>query len=144
MKKFTILLFVVFNFVFAFDAQTTLKVYTKILTSIFPQQNTIKVYIPNKEFAKVLNSSDIINVVDNINEASIAIVTTIKELQEVKAKKTDKIVFATKEGLLNEGASVIGAFYWKKGRSQLVFIKSRLKKYHIKLPNVYDKFIIEL
>lgn len=38
---------------------------------------------------------------------------------------------------------IVGAFYWRKGRSQLLFIGKRLKNHDITLSSSYRKFIIE-
>jgi hypothetical protein len=128
---------------FALDRDTTLKIYTKILTSLFPSQKQIAVYVPNKEYNEILRYSSKLKVTDDISKASIAIVTNEQELKNVKALNKDIEIFTTNEKIVFLDDSVIGAFYWKKGRSQLLFVKNRLERYHIKLSNEYNKFIIE-
>jgi hypothetical protein len=128
---------------FALDRDTTLKIYTKILTSLFPSQKQIAVYVPNKEYNEILRHSSKLKVTDDISKASIAIVTNEQELKNVKALNKDIEIFTINEKLVFLDDSVIGAFYWKKGRSQLLFVKNRLERYHIKLSNEYNKFIIE-
>ena len=129
---------------FALDKESTLKIYTKIFSSIFPTKTQIDVYVQNRKYCDILKSSKKLNIVDDIQKASIAIVTNLKELQSVKKLNKDIEIFATNEKLLFQDQSIVGAFYWKKGRSQLLFIKKRLDRYHIKLSDEYDKFIIEL
>jgi hypothetical protein len=138
------ILILAYTQMFALDKESTLKIYTKILSSIFPTKKQINVYVPNREYYDILKSSNKLNVVDDIKKASIAIVTNLKELQSVKKLNKDIEIFATNEKLLFQDQSIVGAFYWKKGRSQLLFIKNRLDRYHIKLSDEYDKFIIEL
>jgi hypothetical protein len=128
----------------AIDRDTTVKIYTKILTSLFPSQKQITVYVPNKEYNDILKYSTKLKVVNNITKASIAIVTNTKELKQVKKLKKNIIIFTNNEKILFLDNEVIGAFYWKKGRSQLLFVKDRLDKYHIKLSSEYNKFIIKL
>ena len=128
---------------FAIDKNSTLKIYNKVLTSIFKQQVPI-IYITNREYRDILRYSNKIKISDNPNKAILAIVTTKDEIDKIKHINPNIIIFATKEKLLFDNQSVIGAFYWKKGRSQLIFIKDRLDRYHIQLPDEYNQFIIEL
>ena len=146
MKKIIIVFVLLFHNLFAFDKDTTLKVYNKIFTSIFPQKDVINIYVLNQQYIDLFKNSHKFKIVYNIKKASVAIVTSQKELEEIQKIKTKNsiIIFATQEKLLFDNKLTIGAFYWKKGRSQLLFVKDRLDKYHIKLPNEYDKFIIEL
>ena len=144
MKKFLIILGFILSNLYAFDNITTIKVYNKIITSIFPKKETINIYVLNKKYIDLFEISTKIHVVSDIKKASIALVTNENELYKIRKLNKKIMIFATKEKLIFVDELIIGAFYWKKGRSQLLFIKDRLNKYHIKLPNEYDKFIIEL
>jgi len=55
-----------------------------------------------------------------------------------------KILFSSrrKDILLRENC--VGAFYWKKGRPNILFIRERLRKKGIKLPPEYNRFIESL
>jgi len=55
-----------------------------------------------------------------------------------------KILFSSrkKDILLRENC--VGAFYWKKGRPNILFIRERLRKKKIKLPPEYNRFIESL
>ena len=143
MKKIIIIFVLLFYNLFAIDKNSTLKIYNKVLTSIFKQQVPI-IYITNREYRDILRYSNKIKISDNPNKAILAIVTTKDEIDKIKHINPNIIIFATKEKLLFDNQSVIGAFYWKKGRSQLIFIKDRLDRYHIQLPDEYNQFIIEL
>ena len=143
MKKIIIIWILLFSCLFSLEKDSTMKVYNKILTSLFVKQKPI-VYIANKEYKNILKHSDEIIVSDNPKIASIAIVSNKKEVDHIKQVNKNIILFVTQESLLFYDTSVIGAFYWKKGRSQLIFIKDRLDRYHIQLPDEYNQFIIEL
>jgi len=143
LKKIIIIFVLLFYNLFAIDKNSTLKIYNKVLTSIFKQQVPI-IYITNREYRDILRYSNKIKISDNPNKAILAIVTTKDEIDKIKHINPNIIIFATKEKLLFDNQSVIGAFYWKKGRSQLIFIKDRLDRYHIQLPDEYNQFIIEL
>jgi len=143
LKKVIIVLILMFNYLFALDRDSTIKIYNKIITSIFVTKKPL-VYVANKEYHDILKFSKKITIVNRAEKASIAIVTTKEELDNLKKINPNIMIFVTKENLLFYDTSVIGAFYWKKGRSQLIFIKNRLERYHIHLPKEYNQFIIEL
>ncbi|MEO1953887.1 MAG: hypothetical protein ABGW74_04210 [Campylobacterales bacterium] len=143
MKKIIVVFIFIFNNLLALDKDSTLKIYNNIITSIVLKQKPT-IYVVNKEYRSILKISKDIIVVSSPQKASIALVTNEDELINVKKSNPNLIIFATKESLLFKDSSVVGAFYWKKGRSQLIFIKDRLAKYHIKLPKNYNNFIIEL
>lgn len=144
MKKIIIVFIFIINHIVALDKDSTIKIYNDIMKSIFVKYNHIYVYVPNKEYHQILKLSKVISIVDDINKASIAVVTDKLDLKHIKKNNPNMMLFVTKEKLLFEDKTIIGAFYWKKGRSQLIFIKDRLDKYHIKLPTEYNQFIIEL
>jgi len=59
----------------------------------------------------------------------------------VDSKCKDKIIFVLDYTLLRKHTNAVGAFYWKKGRPNIVFIRPRLEQYKIKLSKSYDKYI---
>lgn len=50
------------------------------------------------------------------------------------------LLLVTSYGFLKEYTSAIGAFYWKKGRPTIIFIKERLDKKGIVLPKRLHKY----
>ena len=53
------------------------------------------------------------------------------------------IIFVTNYHFLKISDEIVGAFYWRKGRSQLLFIKKRLQQHDITLPKEYQSFMID-
>jgi len=143
LKKVLIVLILVFSHIYALDKDSTIKIYDEIIHSILHTQKPF-VYVANKAYRDILKFSTNIVVSLDISKVTMAIVTTKRDINNIKKINQNIIFFATKEGLLFEDDTVVGAFYWKKGRSQLIFIKQRLDKYNIKLPKEYKKFIIKL
>lgn len=82
--------------------------------------------------------SDIILVTDRSTLFKI-----MRERQWDDKKDEKPILFVTDYRLLEFSFDIVGAFYWKKGRSQLLFIKNRLDAYNITLPNEYKNFIVD-
>jgi len=67
----------------------------------------------------------------------------LNHLKYVSPGDKQPILFATDYHILKASKDVIGAFYWKKGRSQLLFVRKRLKAHGIILSNEYQQYIID-
>ena len=101
--------------------------YTEIYLDA-PQYNSIKKYVKKFKFTNDCLSADII-FVDRIENLP-------PECQD------DKKIFVTKYSEYRKHRSkVVGAFFWQKGRPNIIFNKERLEYFGIKLPAKYDKYI---
>lgn len=149
MRKILILLILFYGHLYALDRDSTLKIYHKLFFSLSPKAE-ISVYVKDNEYRKIFLTSKRLHLVEDPKEADIVLITNEKTLDQVlaqeKISKTDKktILFVTDYHLLARYNEVVGAFYWRKGRSQLLFVKSRLDKYHISLPDEYQRFIVDV
>ena len=116
--------------------QYELKIYKTLLNNIFSKNQLIKVWSDSVEKKKILSHLHKIKIVDNINDADILIVENQKNLPP------NKIIFATNYLILkNYKKEAIGGFYWKKGRPNILFLKSNLVHHHIHLPASFNDFI---
>ena len=78
-------------------------------------------------------------IVSSCEKAEIVFVAgELGELPEDCRKKT---LFSTKREHLFRWYNCVGAFYWKKGRPNLLLIEERLRDMNIELPRDYRKFI---
>ena len=146
MKKILAFLILSYGHLYALDKESTLKIYQQIFSSMLPKQE-IRVYTKDRELLEIFKGSKKIIPVKNPEESDIMIVGnsyTYEKIHNLIAdQKKDVIIFATDYHLLKEYPYIVGALYWKKGRSQLLFLKPRLEKYHITLPDEYQPFIVE-
>ena len=149
MKKILILLILVYGQLFALEKESTLKIYNQIFSSLVSKP-VISVYTADKEYKDVFSQSDKIRLVDEASVADIVLITNrptlfkiIKERQWMQQTDDKPILFVTDYRLLKYSLDIVGAFYWRKGRSQLLFIKDRLNQYHISLPQEYQAFMID-
>ncbi len=128
----------------AWDKESTVKIYHHLFHAI-SQKEVIKVYTRDKEYRDAFDSSKLIQLVDTPAKADVILICCDKEMKKLidVSKSQDVNLFATSYKLLKQYPQIIGAFYWKKGRSQLLFVKERLKKRNIKLPQEYQKFVVE-
>ncbi|ACO04327.1 MAG TPA: hypothetical protein DEP48_06620 [Persephonella sp.] len=131
---------VLFNFSIGIEREKELevKILEKISTDIVGK-DYIKVYLIGYPRDKVLKYGRRLLITHSCYSADIIIA---KEKKKIPCK--GKIILTTNYYLLLEYPDAIGAFYWKKGRPHIVFLKERLEEKGITLPYEYEKFIIEL
>ena len=134
---------------YALERESTLKMYHGIFAAL-SSKTPIHVSTTDKEYRDVFLHSKQIVLADTLEVSDIALVTeerTLKNILYVKStnRALDKkpVIFVTNYHLLKISNEIVGAFYWRKGRSQLLFIKNRLKLYNITLPKAYQSFMVD-
>jgi len=148
LKKILVLLIILYGHLYALEKQSTLKIYHQIFSSML-QKEKIKVYTKDKELLEIFRQSKKIIPVMNPEESDIIVVCNKYAYEQIyddvvaRKNRKDLIIFATDYHLLKEYPYIVGALYWKKGRSQLLFLKPRLEQYHITLPDEYKPFIVD-
>ena len=133
----------------ALDTESTLKIYQGIFHAL-SSKTPINVYTNDKEYRDVFLHSKKIVLSNTLEASDIALVTDERTLKNILYTKNsnrnfDKkpIIFVTNYHFLKISKEIVGAFYWRKGRSQLLFIKNRLKQHNITLPKEYQSFMID-
>lgn len=149
MRKVCLLLILIYGQVFALEKESTLKMYDSIF-SAFSLNGSVKVYTNDKEYREVFGDSKRIILSNKLEESDIALITDEQTLQSVlyrlrvhKNMRRKPVLFVTNYQFLKMSDDILGAFYWRKGRSQLLFIKKRLQQHNITLPQEYQNFIID-
>ena len=119
------------------DIKLHAKMMDKLATDIINKEQ-ISIYDPTygRSYVTYLNRS---NTVNTCSDSDIAIVSSPAQIQGCK----NQIILVTKYTLLNTIPDAVGAFYWQKGRPNLVFIRSRLIEKRVKLASEYTKLIDE-
>ena len=149
MRKIFILLILLYGHLYALERESTLKMYHQIFSALVSKP-IINVYTNDKEYKDVFVYSKRISLSEKPEESDIVLITDEFTLHSVLRKNrieqsTNKkpILFVTNYRFLKRSTDIIGAFYWRKGRSQLLFIKNRLDKYGIVLPPEYKDFSVD-
>lgn len=149
MKKILVLLILICGQLFALDRDSTLKFYHYLFDAFSPSKQ-ISVYTNSDEYTRVFSSSKKITLVSKPQSADLLLMTNEKALRKVLRKRKfsqeidpGTILFVTDYRLLKISEEIVGAFYWKKGRSQLLFIKPRLEAKNITLPHDFKRFIVD-
>jgi len=132
MKIFITLLFIITN-ALSNNKAYELKLYEKVLSSIFIDYNKINIYTSDN-IKSTLKKSKKFKIVDNCKNAIILVG------KEFGKECIDKPLFATSYNEYKTHKNVIGAFYWRKGRPQLKLKLNNLNKFNLELPEELRKF----
>lgn len=130
--------------IYALDTQSTLKIYHQIFQALTDKEK-INVYTVDKDLQEVFEKSKIIVLVNQIEKSDIVVFSNESVYLKIKNKllSNKSILFTTNYPLLRKSDDIVGAFYWKKGRAQLLFVKKHLVKNGIKLPVKYSPYIVD-
>jgi len=131
MKKFILLIYLAVT-VFANNKEYELKLYEKVLGSIF-EEEIINIY-SDEQLKDILLKSKKFLIVDSCKKATVLIGN------DFKTKCDNLPCFATSYKMFKKEENVIGAFYWRKGRPQLKLKTNVLNKFALNLPENLKKY----
>ncbi|ADN08974.1 hypothetical protein [Sulfurimonas autotrophica] len=135
MKLLLVIILFIGTILSADDLQVESAIYNKIISAVTKKEKP-KVYI-YKHCKSLEKYPGNIKLVSNCKDADIVIVTTLKDIPKVCYGKN---MFGTKYSHL-KNPNVLGAFFWQKGRPNILFYKYRLDQNHIKLDKSFNKYI---
>ena len=142
MKKIFIILLLIFGISYAGNNNKEIKFEAKLIDSIAKilfKKEKLYVYFYGNDALKISKYSKVLIQTKNIKIADF-ILASEKINSEHKFKSIKKPIIGMKYFLLKD-ENVIGAIFWHKGRPNIVFIKSRLKKFNINPPKSLRKYI---
>lgn len=137
MLKFFSLFLVLYSLLNASEEETATKIIQNLI-EVIDKQNA-KVWI-NSYDMKLIGAEGLkkFNLVKSCKEAKVLILSTVvvvpKECQ-------NKPILVLDYDLLTRYNNAVSAFFWKKGRPNIVFISDRVKKFSISLPPSYSKYV---
>jgi len=132
--KILLLLFLSIS-IFADNASLASNIINTIAANITNKKNP-KIFIYKKPLPYEIDTK-VLNLVSNCDDADIILVKSTIDLSKSCSKK---FIFGTRYSSL-EYIDVIGAFFWQKGRPNILFYKSRLNEKHILLDDSFSKYI---
>jgi len=123
-----LIIFIQISLIFASDYE--LKLYEKVFSSLF-HKNHINLYVDKNQ--NMFKHSNIIKLT-NCKNADILLIYNLKNIK----CKTKPLFTTSYVDYINSNS--IGAFYWRKGRPQLVLKKEMIKKYNLFLDKSLQKY----
>lgn len=132
MKK--LLFLVTFLPIVLFSASSEAKILRLIFTELYDAE--LIIYSNEKEKLKTLAEAEL-KTTSQCSEATFLYSSTyIYSCKDIP-------LFTSSYKTLRENSNAIGAFYWRKGRPNIIFIKTRLKKFNLELPEKLKKYEVD-
>lgn len=104
-------------------------------------KNDIKLFIPEISISEKEIYSKFFILSNSCDDANFVFIKKSIDINSLCKEDTNKIFFTNNyQKLLNDN-KYLGAFFWNKSRPNITFIKNRLEKQKIELPNSYAKFV---
>lgn len=116
-----------------------IKILEKIITEISIDKE-MKVWSDNKNILRTLKDHNKVKTTDNCAEATIIILQEQNNLINACSKRA---IFVLNYKLLSNIPQSFGALFWKKGRPNIVIIKSRIKAQSIQVSNDLKPYLEE-
>ncbi len=137
LRQVTIFLLICFSVAFSEEAVKKIEsmIISRISSVVTGKQYRIKTYATDNmkyifKYSKILIPSY------ECDKADIVIAG-----EQLKNKDCEKkVMIVTKYYLLRNYKNAVAAFYWYKGRPNILFIKERLERFGINLPEKYKKY----
>jgi len=117
------------------DISLEASIFSKIVQSI-TDKKAPKVYI----YKKILSVSKYPNTLKIVKNCALADIVLLSSTQNIPKSCEGKLFFGSRYKHL-KNSHVMGAFFWQKGRPNILFYKSRLEHNHITLDKNFDKYI---
>lgn len=112
------------------------KIIEKIAASLFPGQR-ITAWGETTDQKNMIKQSTKLNAVENSNDAQFIIVA--KRIPQNFSNSS--VLITTEYSLLKKEERIVGAFFWQKGRPNVLFLRGRMQKANLKLGHEFDKYI---
>ena len=112
------------------------KIYLKIITTLFPSKDQIKVWSDDHTIKEDLQNTQKISIVKDLKKADMAIVKKQDDLQ------CSCVLFTIGYNTLKEyKTEAVGGFFWQKGRPNVIFLKKNLLKKGLSLPKSMQQYV---
>ncbi|MDQ1244186.1 MAG: hypothetical protein QG565_526 [Campylobacterota bacterium] len=116
------------------------QIISKIISNISINE-VITVWSDNKELIAEFKKSNHITTTDDCDKASIVVVENAKAIEDKDCK--NKLIFVLNYDLLKDVPKSFGAFFWKKGRPNIVIIKPRALSQGITVAKELEAYVEE-
>jgi len=124
-------------------SETSLNLQVKIMEKVLNEISINKeriIWSDNKTICKSFKKSNLIQTTPDCKQATIII---LQDKNNLPKECAHCIVFVLDYELLSKVPKSFGAFFWKKGRPNIVILKSRLKGLSIQASSALEPYLEE-
>lgn len=112
------------------------QIIEKIALSLFPKQKIVA-WGETADQKNIINLSSKMEGVSNPSYANFIIVS--KNIPQNLSRNS--VIITTEYSLLSKDERVVGAFFWQKGRPNILFLRLRMQNLNVSLGREFDKYI---
>jgi len=138
MKQLLILLFLIVSSVHASQHDVERQIYQNIFHAIFPEKSTIYIWSDDKDKVQLFQGIMKVIIVDSINKADLLVIC-----QKLNIKSNILKFACSYTTLKHYKKSVIGGFYWQKGRPNLILLRPGLKHWGMRVSGELKEVVRE-
>ncbi len=133
-----IVLFLILSvLLFASTDKIEREIFSTIIDGLYPHKQSVRVWSDDPKTKALLVSIVKVSLVDHPEEAEILF---LKRTHSSLPKNA--LLFAIDYRVLKAYKErVVGGFYWRKGRPNLIFFKQELHLHHIELPEEMQAYV---
>lgn len=140
MLKFLLILSLCYSFAFSSQKETATKIVQTIVATVNKDNKPVWIQKNNKYIFELLDATKF-NISDTCEDVGVLVLqNTASSFSE--ACKNKPIVVLDYD-ILKHHKNAVAAFFWKKGRPNIVFLKDRIEKFDIVLPASYEIYLEE-
>lgn len=123
------------SFLFANDQAFASKIFNEVVHAVVKKAE-VKVYI-HENIDSLERFPGRLHITHSCKDADIVILSDDKD---IPIACQSKLLFGTRYKHM-KNQDVIGAFFWQKGRPNILFYKKRLDQHHIELDPKFHKYV---
>ncbi|MBC8237760.1 MAG: hypothetical protein H8E76_05965 [Helicobacteraceae bacterium] len=139
MLKFLLIVSLCYSFAFASEKETATKIVQAIVATVNTYDQAVWIQKNDKELLELLDVNRF-NISDTCKDAGVLI---LQSSTSFSGACKDKPIVVLDYDILKDHKNAVAAFFWKKGRPNIVFIKDRIEKFNIVLPPSYEIYLEE-
>ncbi len=115
------------------------RIMSKILRALTPHRQRVRVYYYGGSTPAGLRNNDAILLTSQLADADVVVLGSTPP--RTLLRKIRQPILVLEYGMLRHVSRAVGAYFWQKGRPNIIMIRSRLSRAGIRLPAEFDRYI---
>ena len=140
--KNLIIVVLLFSILYSNDILSKIKAQIILnIAHLITKENIVKIYVDDPDFLDIFKNKQAIKQVKDCFKADIIITENSKNIQNNCKKKELNIISTTYKDYKQNRSIDFGAFFWQKGRPNMLINSKVIKERNISIPRSYYKYL---
>jgi hypothetical protein len=113
------------------------RLINRVFHALSSSRSPYRIYFEGSQLPEILRNNDEVRLVSDPREAQIIVADRVSK----KLERYHKPILVLRYELLKSYSQAIGAYFWQKGRPNIVMIRQRLRRVGIRLPSDFERYI---